>query len=339
MKKKLQKLFMFGAIALASFNAKAQTVATFENLTLTTNSYFDGASHPFGTTFNSGNVIFKNKYDTAYGGYWTGGWAYSNVKDSTTVGYSNLHAARVGTGYANSANYVVGQQNARVILKGQSLGQVVSGMYVTNGTYAALSMKNGDAYGKKFGSTNNAKGSPDGTNGADWFKITARKYYGGVKTADTAVFYLADFRFTDNTKDYIVNNWRWMDLSILGKADSLEFSLSSSDNGQFGMNTPAFFCADNLTTFGILAGISTLNNSASIAVFPNPATDNLNIGIKGVETNGLVVQIYDALVKMVYTDQLSKAETQVSVVDLPAGIYHLNIVGASVSTSKTFIKQ
>ncbi|MEZ4953573.1 MAG: DUF4465 domain-containing protein [Saprospiraceae bacterium] len=33
---------------------------------------------------------------------------------------------------------------------------------------------------------------------------------------------------------------------LLGHVDSL-FTLSSSDAGVFGMNTPAYFCLDNLT--------------------------------------------------------------------------------------------
>ena len=60
-------------------------------------------------------------------------------------------------------------------------------------------------------------------------------------------FYLADFRFTNNAQDYILNDWAFVDLNSLGTSvSSLHFSLSSSDNGAFGMNTPAYFAIDNL---------------------------------------------------------------------------------------------
>jgi len=60
-------------------------------------------------------------------------------------------------------------------------------------------------------------------------------------------FYLADFQFTDNAFDYILDGWTWVDLSSLGSAvKTLEFALSSSDTGMWGMNTPAYFALDNL---------------------------------------------------------------------------------------------
>ena len=62
----------------------------------------------------------------------------------------------------------------------------------------------------------------------------------------TVDFYLADYRFADNSKDYIVENWEYVDLSSLGVVKSLEFSLNSSDAGVFGMNTPAYFAMDDL---------------------------------------------------------------------------------------------
>jgi hypothetical protein len=38
-----------------------------------------------------------------------------------------------------------------------------------------------------------------------------------------------------------------VDLTLLGAATRLTFGLSSSDNGPFGMNTPAYFALDSLT--------------------------------------------------------------------------------------------
>ena len=59
-------------------------------------------------------------------------------------------------------------------------------------------------------------------------------------------FYLADFRFADNSLDYIVRDWRFVDLSGLGVVSRLEFDLASSDSGAFGINTPAYFAMDSL---------------------------------------------------------------------------------------------
>jgi hypothetical protein len=97
-------------------------------------------------------------------------------------------------------------------------------------------MKYSDAYSKKFGGTSG--------NDPDWFKLSIWGYQYGQHT-DTVDFYLADFRFANNDSDYIVKDWVWIDLTSLGNADSLEFILTSSDNGTYGMNTPAYFCIDN----------------------------------------------------------------------------------------------
>ena len=63
------------------------------------------------------------------------------------------------------------------------------------------------------------------------------------------------FRFVDNAQDYIVDDWTWVDLTGLGPIVGLEFTMSSSDVGEFGMNTPSYFAMDNVpepTTLGLL---------------------------------------------------------------------------------------
>lgn len=46
--------------------ANAQTVSTFESLSLSPNSYWDGAASPGGATFTDGNAIFPNVYDSSF---------------------------------------------------------------------------------------------------------------------------------------------------------------------------------------------------------------------------------------------------------------------------------
>jgi hypothetical protein len=110
---------------------------------------------------------------------------------------------------------------------------------VANDTYPALSMKNGDAFSKKFGG--------DSGNDPDWFKLTINAMNTTGSVIGTAEIMLADYTSSDNSKDYISNVWNEVDLSSFGEIKSLAFSLSSSDNGDYGMNTPAYFCLDNIT--------------------------------------------------------------------------------------------
>ena len=63
-------------------------------------------------------------------------------------------------------------------------------------------------------------------------------------------FYLADFR---GATPQLVSNWTTVNLSSLAGAKSLAFTLTSTDVGAFGMNTPAFFAVDNLVAVSPVA--------------------------------------------------------------------------------------
>lgn len=226
-------------LAFGTFNASAQTVSTFENFNLQPNSVKNGSGAAVDAKFNSGNVEFPNTYQSDYA-YWSDGWAYSTMQNDTTAGYTNLYAAYSKSGNNASAKYAVGQQNSMLRITGTDAKKAVKGLYITNGTYAALSMKNGDNIAKKFGG---ATGQDP-----DFFVVTIKKFLNGLEGTDSVNCYLADFRSSVDSLDYILKSWKWVDLTSLGNADSLWFRLSSSDNGQFGINTPTFFCIDDVVT-------------------------------------------------------------------------------------------
>jgi hypothetical protein len=117
-------------------------------------------------------------------------------------------------------------------------GTTPSSVRVTNTTYAALSMRDGDMFAKKFG-------GPDGTD-PDFFVLTIHGVDANGNATGSVDFFLADYRFQDPSLNYIVSSWTTVDLTPLGNAASLTFELSSSDIGPFGMNTPAYFAIDNL---------------------------------------------------------------------------------------------
>ena len=108
--------------------------------------------------------------------------------------------------------------------------KTVDHLYVTNSTYAVLSMLNGDSFAKKFA---------DG----DWFKLTVTGYNKDGGQIGPVDFYLADYR---NGKSDIIQQWTKFDLTSLGAVNKLTFTLSSSDTGTYGMNTPAYFCMDDI---------------------------------------------------------------------------------------------
>ncbi len=237
-----------GVLKAQKLSNSINLVSDFENLPLDSNSYWNGADLSGG--FVSGIVSFPNDYNPDWFAW--NQWAYSNMTDSTTPGFENQYSAITASGYdpisSNGSNYAVAYVLSDFITTelipvpirfADNNSHHPLGFYVTNGTYTTLSMEEGDAYTKKFGG--------ESGDDPDYFKLMVWGLNNGNVSSDTVEFFLADYRFDDKSEDYIVKTWEWVDLEILGDADSLMFSLESTDVGMFGMNTPAFFCIDNLT--------------------------------------------------------------------------------------------
>ncbi len=330
MKKQLQKITTIAIIVFTTMGLNAQTTGDLQNLTLTPNTFYNGSNGtPTVTsvnTFTSGNCIFPNKWNGSFGGYWESGWAYSNMKDSTTAGSTNQYSARTAVGYTNSTIYTVAQGGAKLKFNAAAQGKQMAGFYVTNSTYAAISMRDGDMFAKKFGGTSG--------NDPDWFKLKVQKYFGGVLANDSVTFYLADYRFTNNAQDYIIKTWQYVNLTSLGNADSLLFTLSSSDVGGFGMNTPSYFCLDNFTTLNTVTGIAEFNAfESTTTIYPNPTASQLNISSeKKIEK----IEVYNQLGSLVY--QSTNLINDISV--LESGIYFVKITSEEgLVATKKIIKE
>jgi Domain of unknown function (DUF4465) len=213
-----------------------RTVVDFEDLSLAPSSFNNGSDGSGG--FTSRNTFFNNSYDSSFDSW--SGWSYSNTTDTTTPGVSNQYSAYTGSGFRGSSNYGVAYSfnpgDATIDLPD---GSSPNSLRITNTTYAALSMLNGDQFAKKFGG--------ESGNDPDFFKLTIEGEDASNNSVGTVDFYLADYRFADNSKDYIVDSWERVDLSSLKGATELSLEFTSSDNDpQFGLNTPAYAAIDNL---------------------------------------------------------------------------------------------
>jgi hypothetical protein len=271
-------LFVLGLVCLSG-NARGSTLANFSdpNLTLpnaagqaqyapngaTVTGYYWTGPDPNGTTqtdaygdtttigqFTSGGAVFPNTYTAWSDGYtsWSG-WAYSNVNDTTTDGWMNQYAAITGGGIRGGtiasggtvtpgANYAVGSGATSAYGTPPTITlpvptEVLSAD-ITNTTYAYLSMLDGnDSPAKQFGPS-------------DWFLLTISAYDANGQATGTPVnFYLAQ-------NGTIVNDWENVPLTGLGdNVKTLQFDLTSSDNGEYGMNTPAYFALGDLSVASV----------------------------------------------------------------------------------------
>ncbi len=315
---------LFSALVLGT-TAMAQTVATFESLSLTTTDTFYVNYSASGTDvgFDDGLAHFPCVYDASWGGFWSYGFAYSNMTDSVTSGFGNQYSAKTGGGYGGSAKYAVTYgQNNRIMLLGGAAGHPVNGFYVTNNTYAYNSMRDGDGFARKF-------------HNGDWFKLTVQGYYGGTLLPTTVTTYLANFLFPDTTMNYILKDWQWVNLAPLGPVDSLEFTLSSTDNGMWGMNTPAYFCMDNFTTHDVTLGLANGVTPAA-KVYPNPASNMLYIDVTDNWVQQVLVMDMTGRVMNTYT---GAGHIEINTSALAAGIYQLQLSGNGKTATAKFVKE
>lgn len=244
----MKKFYLFAAGIMMTSLAVAQSpaVATFEDLGLAPESVWDGSDES--AMFQSGDFIFVNNY-VDWGGYasWDG-FAYASMTSTQYASLDDQYNSCVGSGVVGSQTYAVAYYSAYMgteptIMEANGNAFTPTGCYVTNNAYAYLSMLNGDAYCKQFDDT-------------DWFLLTATGYLAGEASAQ-AEFYLAK-------EGVIVDDWQWFDLSALGTVDEIHFTLSSSDTGAWGMNTPAYYCMDNFGETHNTTSITSPRASSSV---------------------------------------------------------------------------
>lgn len=217
--------------------------ATFENLFLEQDGFWwgpDTKGHAGQNTwgldemqgsFVSGSYSFENRcmaeYDT-----W-GGFAYSRrTSTDFSVLMTDQFNSCVGSGYQGSENYAVAYDNGTIqVLNSPIEGDSLRGCYVTNSAYALTAIREGYAMAHRFGE-------------GDYLKVTftGHKADGTQSTLD---YYLADYRAANEADRYALDTWQWVDLRPLGRVTSVTYTLSGSDSGAYGLNTPAYFCLDN----------------------------------------------------------------------------------------------
>ncbi len=263
-----------------------------------------------------------------YGPY-SQAWSYSSYTDITTPGSTNQYSAITGNGESSDQYGVcnVSEYSNNRLFSTSQTAFTPTGAYFTNTTYAALSMQDGDAFATQFGDVSNSAG------GEDWFLLTI---YGlasdSTHNGDSVNFYLADYRFTDNTQDYIIDDWTWVDLSSLESVYGLDFVLSSSDIGTWGMNTPAYFAMDNFD--GTVAGIES-SLLLEISAYPNPTNGELNI----TGAPGTNLTLHDINGRLIKSTRLITDFTGWNISELESGIYILTASIDGFSTTKKIIKK
>ena len=222
-------ILAFGLASCKSTDDVQTTVVDFETVTLNSDNIWNGSD--LSGKFISGISTFNNSYNASWESW--SGFACSSKNDTISAGYTNQYSVIAGSGALSSKKYAVAYDSAAISIPKTTDYYAIKSLYITNGTWTYLGLKNGNygvgGIGKKF-VTN------------DWFKVTLKGYKSNVLTSSVDI-YLADFR---NGKSIILKNWQKVDVSALGAVDLVTFTFDSTDKSGGWLNTPAYACIDNI---------------------------------------------------------------------------------------------
>ncbi|MCL2561924.1 MAG: DUF4465 domain-containing protein [Rikenellaceae bacterium] len=174
--------------------------------------------------------------------FYAGGIAISRwSEDQTTNSFENQCTVFSATGSTDKGGrggsrtfaVVSVAQPTSIGFKNAATEREFESMWVTNTTYTTLTIKNGGGPASPLEAANG------------WLLLTIEGFRANGASAGVVAFYLADFRTAGSAG--LVEEWTKVSLLSLGKVNRLEFSITGSDTGAWGLNTPSYFCFDDLT--------------------------------------------------------------------------------------------
>lgn len=234
MKKIYVLLLLCGIYSITQNSALAQNVANFEELTLASESYYDGSSDHSETlyeteifSYTTGGATFS--VSSSFWGAGTfafSGMAYSNQTDQTTASYTNFSAYSSPAGGANgSANYGIFYSGSDSITFTEAVD--LNSIFITNHVWAYHYIMGTD-------------GSGSGTfEDGDFLKLKIKGFSSSKAEVGEVIVDLADYTNGNST---VINNWTEVDLTSLAQVTYIKFSISSSDDW-----APLYFCMDDLS--------------------------------------------------------------------------------------------
>ena len=269
---------------------------------------------------------------TSYGGIaWNGFTVSKNASDQPTDYFPDSQwGCMAGGGIAAISNgeavvdserpYIVANYSSWEIANNLSITfndgnmYTLNGMYVTNSPYPYYTNISGDDFANPL------------TNEGDFFKVIAH----GVKadnSVETAEFMLAEFK---NGALQQTTEWTWWDLSSLGTIKEVYFTMESSDTGQWGMNTPAYFCIDRIMASDPVASGIEENQAVSNTTEIYYAANNIYVAT----TNAKAVKVYSINGVEVLSQIVGEGTTTIPTATLPNGIYIVKAGEKAIKFSK-----
>lgn len=180
-------------------------------------------------------------------------------------------------------------------------------VYVNLNSYAFYSVLLGDGYARAF--TNN-----------DAFTLTIH----GVAADETEKTVDVSLASCSNGDLTIARGWKYVDLTPLGTVNEIYFTLTTTDTGDYGANTPQYFCIDKLAVTPAEGSASAIIDAEQTSIDYDRSSKTVTI------TNADFAAVYDSLGAKVFQSD----DRSFSLVSLPAGVYVVKAGNSSIKIAR-----
>lgn len=285
----MKKIYsLLAAVIFCGGAAMAETSKSdFEDINLGDKLYDNGETAE--GKFTSGDFNFVNNYSlTEYGPYFDGftiSASTSTAFDSDSYLVDQFNSC-VGSGAGNSSQYAViswssySDNRADAIYHKDNKLFTPQSVALTNAAYAFNVIRTGNNYSRKF-------------TDEDVFTLKFLGYKENEATGTSVEVNLAEAGMLQFA-------WKTIDLTDLGEVDEIRFEMTSTDSGNWGMNTPAFFCIDDF-----VAEVSSVTSAKAVQAETTQAKAVALFSADGKEQSELqngvnIIMLSDGTIRKVY---------------------------------------
>ena len=287
----------------------------------TTSLTFDDVNGMWSDTFNDDATEIESQvFSIVHGSYfdWNYWWGFTasnsvdNAFQSNTLLYQYSNMAKGGILLNENGSiqlndygapvtgkempYLVGYPKSQITFNTGKKYEMV-GCYVNLNTYTFYTLLYGDGFARAFTQGDDLKliiHGVDSDENEKTVEVSLASFKNGFLTASTG--------------------WTYVDLSPLGIVDEIYFTMTSTDSGQYGMNTPGYFCLDKLAVKeSVQSNLSTLNNKINeVKISYDRETKTINFD------NEVFAIVYEQTGKALITSEKNRS---INVESLSPGIY------------------
>ncbi|MCE4565269.1 S8 family serine peptidase [Maribellus sp. CM-23] len=167
----------------------------------------------------------------------------------------------------------------------------------------------------------------------------------------TESFDVASTKSGDVLESYVADGPNFISASLNGNDIVLEMNPDENVEGEFTVNIATKDGGNNIILHEIkvevlksgntVTGLDDLDENTEVNVYPNPARELIHISGLGTVEQKQLIRVFNSQGSIVYSQELDTLTSDVfdyNVTALKSGTYHIQIISANKSISKTFVK-